>query len=356
MRIERAHGRPPLPFSPRRWAAGALLVLMFLLPGCAPTYQPMGLQLAQPALAQDAIVAADGYRLPLRVWLPEGAPRAVVLALHGLNDYSVSFAPAGPSWAEAGIATYAYDQRGFGATDQPGIWPGADTLVADARMALGLLRARHPGVPLTILGESMGGAVAALAVTGEDAARVDGTVLIAPAFWGRAAMPFYQQWALAAAAFAAPWWSLTGEGLAIRPTDNVEVLRQMSADPLVQKRARVDLLDGLVTLMDEAYRRTPSLPAPALALYGDNEEVIPLSAVDRFLPRLPAGTVTVGFYERGYHMLLRDRAGQVVIDDIAAWLAEPTAPLPSGADSRGTARRLQVIADDAPSGSFVTAP
>lgn len=321
---------------------------MFLLPACAPAYQPMGPERGAPRLADDAVLTADGYRLPLRRWGPaDGVPvQAVVLALHGLNDYSLAFAPAGPRWAEAGIVTYAYDQRGFGATDRPGIWPGADTLVADARLAVRLLRDRYPGRPLYILGESMGGAVAALAVTGPDAVAVDGTVLIAPAFWGRVTMPFYQQWALSLASLSIPWMSFTGEGLNITPTDNVEVLRAMAADPLVLKRARVDLLDGLVGLMDEAFRSTPALPAPTLALYGDNEEVIPLTAVDRFLPRLPARAVTVAFYERGYHMLLRDRAGAVVIDDIAAWVAAPTASLPSGADIRGTARRLRVIADE----------
>src|SRR5262249_47536372 len=45
-----------------------------------------------------------------------GEVRAVILALHGFNDYSHAFAMPGPLWAEQGIATYAYDQRGFGGT------------------------------------------------------------------------------------------------------------------------------------------------------------------------------------------------------------------------------------------------
>ena len=65
---------------------------------------------------------ADGYLLPLSVWRPpdDVAVRAVVLALHGLNDYRQAFAAVGPYLAAHGIVTYAYDQRGFGETQAAG--------------------------------------------------------------------------------------------------------------------------------------------------------------------------------------------------------------------------------------------
>ena len=50
--------------------------------------------------------------------------RAVILALHGFNDYSNAFEGPGEVWAGHGIATYAYDQRGFGAAPERGLWPG----------------------------------------------------------------------------------------------------------------------------------------------------------------------------------------------------------------------------------------
>src|SRR5690606_10037173 len=105
----------------RRRAAGRIASVIvgigLLLSGCTPAYQPMGLPATQPALADRALIAAAGFELPLRRWLPEaGGPQAVVLALHGYNDYSNAFDGAGRSLAARGIAVYAYDQRGFGAT------------------------------------------------------------------------------------------------------------------------------------------------------------------------------------------------------------------------------------------------
>ena len=319
------------------------MLAALVLSACGGVYQPMGPALRPPALENDrnsadlAIVTADGYRLPLRRWLPEGPPRAALVAVHGFNDYSNAFAGAGPVWAERGIATYAFDQRGFGATERPGIWAGSETLVADLAVAVRLVRENHPGAPVYLLGESMGGAVvlAALAADGDAAPDgVDGAVLVAPAAWGRRAMTFPQRAALWFFATVAPGFELTGEGLDIQASDNIEMLRAFSRDPLVLKSNRVDTIAGLVDLMDLALDAAPDQPVPLLVLYGDNEEVIPDAAVDTLLTALPEDRVVVAFYADGWHMLLRDLNGPVVVEDIAAWLADPESPLPSGADRR----------------------
>ena len=68
---------------------------------------------------------ADGARIPLREWLPQGKPRAVILALHGFNDSRDAWELPGPVFAQAGMAVFAPDQRGFGAAPMRGRWPGA---------------------------------------------------------------------------------------------------------------------------------------------------------------------------------------------------------------------------------------
>src|SRR5438067_389533 len=180
---------------------------------------------ASPARFTDsAFIAADGVSLPLRKWLPQGAVKAVILALHGFNDYSNAFAIPGALWAEHGIATYAYDQRGFGGTPMRGAWAGSARLAGDAVTAIRLLRGTYPGRPIYLLGESMGGAVAILAATGTDGvppAEGDGLILSAPAVWGRATMEFWPKMALFAGARFFPEWTLTGRGLGIKPSDNL---------------------------------------------------------------------------------------------------------------------------------------
>ena len=114
------------------------------------------------------LVARDGARLPLRVWPADGETRAVIVALHGMSDYSNAFAGPARVWAAQGIATLAYDQRGFGQSANPGIWAGGDAMRADLSDAVAAAHARYPGVPVFALGESMGGAVALTALTSDE--------------------------------------------------------------------------------------------------------------------------------------------------------------------------------------------
>jgi acylglycerol lipase len=311
-----------------------ILIFLAWLAGCAtPLVQSRGARPTAPRLEADHVIAADGAALPLSVWLPQGEPRAVVLALHGFNDYRRAFAEVGPFLAAGGIATYAYDQRGFGATAQRGIWPGSESLVDDARTVAALLRQRYPGRPLYLLGESMGGAVA-MSVLAETPESTDGVVLVAAAVWGRATMNPLQRSALWLLAHSLPGLRLTGSGLGITPSDNKAMLRAMSEDPLILKDARVDTLWGMANLMDRALADAPGLKLPALVLYGEHDEIIPRRPTCRMLSTLTS-SARVAVYPNGYHMLTRDLEARVVLEDLAAWLADPAAPLPSGHEADG---------------------
>ena len=332
-----------------RFGIGALAVLI-LFAGCAgdrgePTQiaaLPSAAMLRPatprpaPHFTGDAFIAADGARLPLRKWLPEGRPRAVILALHGFNDYSHAFAGPGAAWAKREIATYAYDQRGFGEAPGRGRWPGSVQLAADATQASWILRRLYPGVPLYLLGESMGGAVATVAMNGIDAIPkpdVDGVILAAPAVWGRSVMPLAARLLLWAAVRFTPRMTVTGRGLKIVPSDNIEMLRELGRDPLVIKETRVDTLWGLVDLMDRALAAAPRLEAPLLLVYGAHDQIIPPPAMRRFvagLPRRPKMPRHILVYRGGYHMLLRDLKAGRVIADVANWVLAPRMPQPSG--------------------------
>ena len=284
-----------------------------------------------PELTANQLVMADGSRLPLRVWRPEGDPSAVILAVHGINDYSQAFDAAARSWASQGIQTYAYDQRGFGGAPGHGLWPGTETLVSDLNAAKELLRGAHAGKQLFLVGTSMGGAVVMTAMGAKDAPQVDGIVLAAPAVWGWQTLnPFYKA-VLWIGAHVAPGAKVSGRGLGFKPSDNRDMLIALGKDPLIIKQTRIDSVYGLVNLMDAAFSTAPDISVPTLVIYGAKEEIVPKIPTFKMLRRLTAPH-RVAIYPDGYHMLLRDLKGDVVHADIAAWITSPTAPLPSGND------------------------
>ncbi len=321
--------------------AGRLIALLsvLLLGACTtPQFiQPATID-ATPSLSDEAFNTRDGLALPYRTWMPEGTPRAVIVALHGFNDYSRFFEDAGQFLAARGIASYAYDQRGFGAAPHPGRWFPLDGYLIDAVDIAKVIKARHPDVPLYLLGESMGGAVAMTALARYDASWVQGAILSAPAVWGRDAMPWFQRGLLWLAAHTVPGMTMTGRGLDVEPSDNHDMLRALGRDPLVIKATRVDAIYGLVDLMDAALAAAPSLSKPSLILYGARDEIVKARPTRLMIKRLPtkmAEKQHIAVYSSGYHMLLRDLQAEAVWTDIVQWAFDPDAPLPSGADQFG---------------------
>jgi len=259
--------------------------------------------------------------LPQKVWQPEGPPRAVILAVHGMNDHKGAFAMFGQFAAARGIRVLAYDQRGFGENADRGSWPGAERLAADLRDRLAAERRRFPGLPVYVLGESMGAAVTILAFSGteEAAAMPDGVVLSAPAVWGGPALnPFYRLglWIMAR---LFPDMELTGETLGRRASDNIEMLRALARDPLFVKRTKLRVVEGVVELMGAAVRRAETLRPPTLLLVGRRDEIVPPGVQLAFAARIGA-PCTLLLYPEGWHMLLRDLQRRRVWEDVLAWI------------------------------------
>jgi alpha-beta hydrolase superfamily lysophospholipase len=328
--------------------------VFFLLTACAtPDAVPTTTLKATvtPHLTPDAFIAPDGAELPMRRWLPEGDPKAVIVAVHGINDYSHAFEMPATEWAKQGIATFAYDQRGFGAGPDRGNWVGTRQLDADLSGVAHEIRKRYPNVPLYLLGESMGGAVVITAAAGSAGAikpDADGIILVAPAVWGKQTLNIFLRATLWAANTFAPRMTLTGSGLKIMPSDNIEMLREFSRDPLVIKATKVETISGLVDLMTQAQSAAPKLNQRMIVLYGGNDQVVPAEPVKRFvehLPPAPQGHRVVAWYEKGYHMLLRDLERSVVEEDVASWIFAPDVPLPSGAEHRADDKFLHMRAD-----------
>jgi alpha-beta hydrolase superfamily lysophospholipase len=316
-----------------------LLVGALASAGLATAGQAFGRAVASvvdgpPRLEADAFISFDGTRLPMTVWRADKPkPKAVIVALHGMNDYAAAFGLAAPFWAEEAVATYAYDQRGFGRSATRGRWGGEEAMAEDLRTLCTLLRAKHPKTPLAIVGESMGGAVAVVAASSDRPPDADRLILSSPAVWGWGAQPPVNVAALWLAGHVAPGASVTAPSWVtrkIRATDNREELLRMSRDPNMIFRTRIGTIYGLTDLMQHARERIGQVRGPVLYLYGAHDDLIPKPAAFFAAGRLPPGARTA-YYPQGYHLLTRDLQAQTVWTDILAYIAEPRAPLPSHA-------------------------
>lgn len=304
----------------------AVFLACVILAACAPVTARLGEGHTRPMIQADSFVARDGVALALRHWDAE-KPRAVIVALHGMSDYSNAFDMPATWWAGQGITTYAYDQRGFGRSPNRGLWPGGDAMRRDLADCIEAVKARHPGLPVFALGESMGGAVTLSAMADNVLPPVDGVILVAPAVWSRNDMPWLYRAALWLTARVAPSMTLTGRGLKIWPSDNIEMLKKLSKDPIFQHKTRADAVWGLVNLMDEGRNAPEKIrnPPPILLLYGANDQIIPRKPTEAVIKEL-GSKAEVKFYPKGYHMLLRDLEGPAIWKDVLEWVEKPQTP------------------------------
>jgi acylglycerol lipase len=322
----------------RRLRLAALAALALLGAGCAAR-TPLDGASDQPLLmhpvADDHFTLPDGTILPVRAWLPPGEqpPQTVVLALHGFNDSRDAWALPAPVFASNGIAVFAPDQRGFGDTADRGGWPGVDALVNDADAMAAILRQRYPVARLFVMGESMGGAVTMDLAARTVRTPVDGYVMLAPAVWGRPEQGVFLSGSLWLADGVLPGYRITAANVPVHvtPSDNRDALLALVRDPLTIHSTRVDVLAGLVDLMDSAQAAAPNVHGRALVAYGGRDMLVPASAMGVAWAHLP-GDVRRAVYPNGYHLLMRDRDREAVIGDVIAWMQAPAGLLPSGAD------------------------
>jgi alpha-beta hydrolase superfamily lysophospholipase len=109
--------------------------------------------------------AADEMTIHAYAWSPPSPPRAVLVIAHGAAEHALRYERFARALNAAGIEAWAVDHRGHGRTAGlarrgdfgPGGW---DALIADFAQFVEMARARHAGLPVAVLGHSMGSSVA----------------------------------------------------------------------------------------------------------------------------------------------------------------------------------------------------
>jgi alpha-beta hydrolase superfamily lysophospholipase len=311
----------PVPLLTRVLLAGVTVSLAAVAlaagrPRIEPALRP---RRSTPALQDDAIIAADGVRLPLTTWQLD-EPAAIMLGLHGYGDYRRAFRLAGPWLAARRIALFAYDQRGFGESESRGRWLGTAELIQDLAEAVLLLRERYPALPLYVIGESMGGSVALAGLGQGKVVGVDRLVLAAPAVRGGVPLRELHDLALRLGALALPWLAVALRRGA-RPWLEPGEAARLADDPLILREISVSTYDGLIELANQASDDPSAAMPPTLLLYGELDATIPRVAIDDLALRHES--MTTRLYPEHHHLLLHENGAATVLEDCLAWLAQP---------------------------------
>ena len=270
---------------------------------------------------------ADGTGLAGCRWSGGADPRAVIQLSHGAGEHSGRYREPLQPIIEAGYLVYAADHRGHGMTSGmaqlgdfgPG---GAAAAVDDMAVLARLIREREPGLPLILLGHSMGAMLSQAWLPDHsdliDALVLSGTAGPAPIRAESLNTPFEP------ARTPYDWLS----------RDGAEVDKYI-ADPFCGIRFTPQSMASFQALRER--RQDPETLAkvrkvlPVYILVGDADPVN--DNLKRLTPLVDvykaAGLdVTLKVYPGGRHEMLNETNRAEVVADLRAWLDRTVASLP----------------------------
>jgi alpha-beta hydrolase superfamily lysophospholipase len=268
---------------------------------------------------QSHFAGSGGLSLLRRAWLPP-RPERVLALVHGYAEHSGRYDRMGVWLAERGCAVHAYDQRGHGrSAGERGHVDRFDDFLDDLDALLARVRAEHPGLPVFVVGHSMGGLVVAAwtvdrapdvagVVTSGAALRISETVSpslrlrlrLARALVPRRAMPR----------------PIDPEALSRDP----EVGRAYQADPLVFQQMTLSLAAELFDAARRTAAGAAAVALPVLLLHGEDDPLCPASGSRDFHAGLRAHGSALRLYPGLRHEIFNEPEQEDVFADLLEWV------------------------------------
>jgi alpha-beta hydrolase superfamily lysophospholipase len=260
-----------------------------------------------------------GVRLYRQSWLPDGPPRAVVVIAHGAGEHSGRYPHVAARLVEEGYAVYALDHRGHGHSEGPrAVIDRMDNAVEDLDQLIVLAASEQPGVPLFLLGHSMGGTIAVrYAVAHQD--RLTGLILTSPLAALEAASPLTRLIARLLSAVT-PHLGL----FAVDPTlvsRDPDVVRAYETDPLVyHARLPARTIAEIAGAVESFPEAVGAITVPTLIMYGSGDHLVPPAGSMMLNDRIGAADTTLKTYDGLYHEILNEPEQDAVMDHMCSWL------------------------------------
>lgn len=292
--------------------------------------------------------ANDHSRLFVNAWLPDIAPKAVVMLSHGMAEHSGRYARLGEALCAAGFALYAHDQRGHGKTAAQGVLghfaheDGWSKVVGDLASLTQAISQRHTDLPLFLLGHSMGSYIAQAYVM-HHGASVQGAILSGsnyqPVTLYRSAKQIarLERWRQGPTGRSAliDWLSFGAFNKAFKPTRtrfdwlsrDPEQVDLYIRDPLCGFRCTnqfwVDLLGGLQQISKPSNLKQIDASLPLLVIGGECDPVSQgkrLKDLADALAEAGHQRVDLQLYPQARHELFNETNRAEVTRDVIDWL------------------------------------
>jgi acylglycerol lipase len=318
-----------LDFSWRRRLGLLGLLMGFALSSCT-TVPLMRRQRSQ--LFAESYTSADGKLLPCKSWtVPrKQSQRGIVIAIHGLSGAASDFWLLGQELPKHGYHVYAPELRGQG-NDADRNMRGDILSAKDWQRDLvafhRLVKAQHPGLPVTWYGESLGSLIAMHTAADEHGKdEPEAIVLSAPIAGLRVELGELERLLLKTTSHVAPFIRVSLGTLAgvdeskLRVTSGSSHGEQMQQTPHHVPNFTLRLLREVGSMIDSNRRAAHRLKQPVLLLASPHDIVASPEQIQSLFAEVGSRSKKLLWYSRSYHLLLHDVQREEVVRDVRRFL------------------------------------
>ena len=248
-------------------------------------------------------------------WDPAEGPQRIVLIVHGYAEYGARYNHLARVLAEQGALVCAEDHLGHGRSDgERALINDFEHVVDDLRTLLDVVLEEHPGLPVVLVGHSMGGLLAARFAQ-RSREQVAGIAFLGAVIG---------DWKWARNALAQPELPEAATDFSGMSRDPVAV-EAYAHDPLIYHgRYQRSLLEAEVIALDRFAEQIDQLTMPVLFCHGTEDPFVDYRTSLAAVEEMPSTDRTIRLYDGARHELVNEVNRDEVIAEIAAFIVRVT--------------------------------
>ena len=262
---------------------------------------------------------AGGRSIYFQYWEPEAVPRVVILLAHGAGEHSARYQRLARFFAGHNYVVAALDHTGHGYSEGvPGHVGSFEDYLHDLAIFHRQTVTRFAGVPMVLLGHSMGGLIGCNYLLRHQQDFV-GAVLSGPAIKTDLQPGFVQMAFLRLLALLAPrlgMLKLDAAGVSRDPA----VVSDYIADPLVfHGKMSARMLRELFSAMHTIQADAASITLPMLILHGGADSMAAPEGSRFLYQHIGSSDKTLTIYPGLYHEIFNEPEQAEVLDSVLSW-------------------------------------